>query len=126
MQSSGPQGHIIPALDSGKIEQQGRTISPQGYKPKTKKISSEFTYSTTPWASLVGHIERSDSGGTEQSVENQSHTLGFGGLVSSATSSENGEVSPKMGWGQTRSTFGPKDLLNCFCHIAGNKEMLFS
>lgn len=65
-------------------------------------------------------------GSTGQSAENQSHTLGFGGLVSSATSSENGEISPKMGWGQTRGIFGPKGLLNCVCHMVGNKEMLFS
>lgn len=30
--------------------------------PKVGKPSSEFTYSTAPWASLVGHHERSNCG----------------------------------------------------------------
>lgn len=31
-----------------------------------------------------------------------------------------------MGLVQTKSTFGSKDLLNCFCHIATKEERLFS
>lgn len=50
----------------------------------------------------------------------------FGGLVSAATSSESGEVSLKMGRDQTKSIFGSKVLLKCFCHKTRKKEMLFS